>query len=137
MCCVRSAQLVGLWLTAISARSQLSRNVLMNSECLSLLLFGILIKNRAIRWCTNCSALSMLFCIGLRHIPWLFGCLSPSCGLSGDGRSVIDMRCTQKTNHNRLGHQTNHCRLASRKGGVWKNESLSEPFGSPEQKRKK
>ncbi len=25
---------------------------------------------------------------------------------------------------------TNHCRLASRKGGVWKNESLSELFGS-------
>ncbi len=137
MCCVRSAQLVGLRLTAISAHSQLSRNVLMNSECLSLLLFGVLIKNRAIRWCTNCSALSMCFCIGLTHIPWLFGCLSPSCGLSGDGRSVIDMRCTQKTNHNRLGHQTNHRRLASRKGGVWKNESLNELFGSREQKRKK
>ncbi len=27
-------------------------------------------------------------------------------------------------------NQTNHCRLASRKGGVWKNESLSESFGS-------
>ncbi len=25
---------------------------------------------------------------------------------------------------------TNHCRLVSRKGGVWKNESLSESFGS-------
>ncbi len=27
-------------------------------------------------------------------------------------------------------NQTNHRRLASRKGGVWKNESLSESFGS-------
>ncbi len=27
-------------------------------------------------------------------------------------------------------NRTNQCRLASRKGGVWKNESLSESFGS-------
>ncbi len=27
-------------------------------------------------------------------------------------------------------NRTNHRRLASRKGGVWKNESLSESFGS-------
>ncbi len=27
-------------------------------------------------------------------------------------------------------NETNHSRLASHKGGVWKNESLSESFGS-------
>ncbi len=29
----------------------------------------------------------------------------------------------------KLTSRTNHCRLASREGGVWKNSSLSESFG--------
>ncbi len=44
----------------------------MKSECLSLLLLGVMIKNRAIRLSTNCSTLSIRFCVGLKHIPWLF-----------------------------------------------------------------
>lgn len=63
-------------LTAISFRSQLSRNVSMNSESVSLLLLGVMIKNRAILLCTNYHDLSIRFCVGLPHIPWLFGLIS-------------------------------------------------------------
>ncbi len=48
----------------------------MNSECVLLLLLGVMIQNRAIHLCTNYRDLSIHFCIGLPHIPWLFGLIS-------------------------------------------------------------
>ncbi len=65
----------GLWITSISVWSQLSRNVSMNSECV-LLLLGVMIQNRPIHLCTNYRDLSIHFCVGLPHIPWLFGLIS-------------------------------------------------------------
>ncbi len=38
----------------------LSRNVSINIECLLFLLLGVMIKDGAIRWFTNCSDLSVL-----------------------------------------------------------------------------
>ncbi len=54
----------------------LSRNVSINIECLSFLLLGVMIKDGAIRWFTNCSDLSVLdvcsvnsyYCLGLYYI---------------------------------------------------------------------